>query len=253
MRFESRRELETIARVGAKMVSDEHGLRARYLSSFWLYVEADDQAFTPHWQDGFWESWVSVWMSQQFEKHETFIDIGANVGYYSMMAAKAGLSVKAFEPNQEVSKMLHRTAIINRTDVDIYNLALSDEAGYADLSVPDGHSGGGHLVDGKTVRVETLDMFNYRRDWFDPLIKIDAEGAEPKIWAGMQKFLSTREDWCVTLEWDKSRFDAEVFADQLLDGNTVSLIDYDGCEPHISREQLLSIPDLRMIVVRKIK
>jgi FkbM family methyltransferase len=252
MKYDSRRELEAIGRAGAKMVQDEHGLRARYLGNFWLYVEADDQAFTPHWQDGFWEAWVSVWMSQQFEKHNTFIDIGANVGYYSMMAAKAGIKTVAFEPNVDVAKLIAKSALVNRTKLDLIDMALADKSGYANLDIPEGHSGGAHLVDGNKVKVETLDSFT-RMKWQNALIKIDAEGSEPLIWAGMQKFLAKNGDWCVTLEWDRSRFDAEVFADQLLDGNTVSLIDYDGCEPHLSREQLLSIPDLRMIVVRKIK
>jgi FkbM family methyltransferase len=252
MRYESRRELEAIARAGAKMVQDERGLRARYLASFWLYVEPEDKAFTIHWQDGFWESWVSVWMSQQFESHDTFIDIGANVGYYSMMAATAGLKTIAFEPNPAVAKMIENSKFVNRKNLELLELALADKPGHASLEIPEGHSGGAHLVEGKTVKVETLDSFT-RMKWPNPLIKIDAEGAEPLIWAGMQKFLAKGSHWCVTLEWDRNRYDAEAFADQLLDGNTVSLIDFDGCEPHISREQLLSIPDLRMIVVRKIK
>ena len=58
---------------------------------------------------------------------ETFIDIGANMGIYTIYAAKRGLKVIAFEPEAQNYALLCRSIMINELDVQAYCVALSDE------------------------------------------------------------------------------------------------------------------------------
>lgn len=250
MEYSSRAEVERIGRAGVAWYQVEGATVARGLASFWLYCEKDDVAFTPWMKsDGFWEAWITKWISNQFPSHDHFIDVGANVGYYSMAAAKAGLHVTAYEPNPVVADLLERGAKRNRVEINLHRLALSNRAGKRKLLIPENHSGGAFLFkEGIPVQVSTLDKTNAMVGQ-TILMKIDAEGAEPLIWAGSKE---TRAHNKVTtlLEWESTRFDAEKFAKELYADHDVRLVNYDGFEEVIGKDELVSLSGLHMIVVR---
>ncbi|QIN94629.1 methyltransferase [Streptomyces phage Muntaha] len=250
MEYADRAEVERIGRAGALWYEKDGTVIARALSSFWLHCEREDNAFTPWMKtDGFWEAWITRWMSNRFPENDHFIDVGANVGYYSMAAAKSGLHVTAYEPNPVVADLLERAAKHNRVEINLQRLALSNRAGKKKLAVPEGHSGGGHLAkEGIAVQASTLDKTNAMVGQ-NILMKIDAEGAEPLIWAGGKE---TRGHNRVTtiLEWDSSRFDADKFATELFDNHSVRLVNYDGNEEEISKDTLVNGDGIHMIVVR---
>lgn len=58
--------------------------------------------------DGVWERHLSIFFSVhlQARENQVFFDVGANVGYYSMLAARCGSRVVAFEPNEAVRQVL---------------------------------------------------------------------------------------------------------------------------------------------------
>lgn len=250
MEYTDRLDVERIGRAGVLWYESDGAVIARVMSSFWLYCEPEDKAFTPWMKtDGFWEAWITRWMSNRFPENDHFIDVGANVGYYSFLAAKAGLHVTAYEPNPVVADLFERAAEHNRVDINLQRVALSNRAGKKKLMVPEGHSGGAHLSkEGVAVQATTLDKTNAMVGQ-NILMKIDAEGAEPLIWAGSKE---TREHNRVTtiLEWDSSRFDAEKFATELFDNHSVRLVNYDGNEEEISKETLVNGDGIHMIVVR---
>jgi FkbM family methyltransferase len=256
----SRDEVERIGRAGVRWFGEsvDGYIKCRILSSFWLYCEADDEAFTPWMKsDGFWEAWVTKWMSGKFQQNTHFIDIGANVGYYTMLAAEAGLTVAAVEPNPHVRELLTWSVRENRyKNVEVIPEAMgARKKAKATLSVPRKHSGGAYVGTKPAesdyiqyeIGVNSVDnMFSHMNE--NVLIKIDAEGFEPEIWAGMQKFRQ-RNNVTVALEWDGSRYDAEKFAEELYKSE-VRLIDYDGEEKVISKQELLGLNGIYMIVVR---
>lgn len=259
MEFQSRAEVEYVGRAGAKLEGD----KAYFLNEFWLYLEPDDTAFTPHWVDGFWESWITKWVSQQFKGHKMFWDIGANVGYYSMFAASNGLTVVAFEPQPELCDYISLSAMANEFSVPVMVLprALSDHDGYLNLIKPEGHSGAAYISKTTDAPDEVHNWSHVsvpvrRLDDLFPnalpgphLMKMDAEGAEPAIWRGMQGFLE-RNDVTIFMEWQPDRYDdAPGFADELL-AHQVTMIDYAGNEVPVTKEQLLTATDWITIVVR---
>ena len=256
MRFGKHREsVELVGRAGASY----DGYKARYLNSFWLHLEPYDQAFTPHWRDGFWEAWITAWMDAELDFCDIFIDVGANVGYYTFLAATAGIPVVAFEPQSHLANLLNKSELYNKTGlVDIRQEALSDEYGTVEISVPTGHSGAASIMGpvGDDSRREEVTTVTFDDAVYATaprghfwLIKIDAEGAEPKIWKGMENF-RREADWTIIMEWAPARYDdPRQFADDLLRYD-VTVVDTTGNEQPVTKDSLLAVQDFEMIVVR---
>lgn len=78
-----------------------------------------------------------AWLNQ-FEKNETFIDIGANIGLYSIWAATMSeANVFAFEPDGQNFSLLNKNILINNLYVDrktlAYCCAISDGIKFSTL------------------------------------------------------------------------------------------------------------------------
>jgi FkbM family methyltransferase len=123
----------------------------------------------------------------------SFLDIGANSGLYSLVAALAGgpkSAVLAVEPQSEMRRRLSFNARQNDLgNINIAGVALSDYEGEDVLRLVDGNLGGTRLEaskggDGEAVRVRKLTnlLDEYRWTKID-LMKIDVEGDEWRILA----------------------------------------------------------------------
>lgn len=257
MIYYTRDEVERIGRAGALQIIDEDGSQMfRYLSSFWLYVEPQDEAFTPHGLTGYWESWITKWLSKQFDSHDKFFDVGANVGYYTMMAANHGIQTVAVEPLPHLCKMIRKSADENKliSKIEIANFALSDEpnVGIGFIRLFENHSGGSYLADeGIEVKVHTFDNGFVSQRGKRVLMKIDAEGQEPNIIRGMTNSLAAA-DFTIVLEWQAQRWsDPGKFYDELVEKfNDVSIVTHLGIEEKVDKEFLVNSTDLHMVVVR---
>lgn len=139
-------------------------------------------------------------------QNETFVDVGANIGSYSLRIANdykdKGVKVIAIEAHPDNSKALDRNVKCNGfTNVKIINKAVSDHKGIVSLyeRSHDGSRAGSDIYSlfntylhpsntvlprGKTLQIEcdTLDsiLANYRVD----VMKIDIEGAEVQALKG---------------------------------------------------------------------
>jgi FkbM family methyltransferase len=127
-----------------------------------------------------------------------FFDVGANVGFLTVLGAKlvgpAG-SVYAFEPVSANADYVRRNCRINGfTQVHVLEKAVSNHCGQGQLNLA-AYSGGAALasVDAppdpagtQTVDLVTIDA-SVERDGLAPphLIKIDVEGAELEVLQGM--------------------------------------------------------------------
>jgi FkbM family methyltransferase len=265
MKYFSREEVERIGSAGSYRQVTDDGLMFRYLSSFWLYVEEYDNAFTPHGFSGFWEAWVTKWISQELDNHDTFIDVGANVGYYTMLAAQHGLKTYAVEPQRNLCEMIKLSLEANRLkNVNVVNLALSDHRGMMNLVVPTGHSGGASFVEqdslypennvNYTVSSVDVSTLNYAFPTVNQkiLVKIDAEGAEPLIIDGAEEFLAANQVTAV-LEWSSPRWKRPVkFAEKLreISSSPLAVIDYHGNERPVTPAELAVSETLEMVVIR---
>ncbi|MBR1119991.1 FkbM family methyltransferase [Bradyrhizobium lablabi] len=66
------------------------------------------------------------------------VDVGANCGLYTRKLARLSRQVHAFEPSQQMARLLRRTSAAN---VSVHEMALSDHEGEADLFIPQGEGG----------------------------------------------------------------------------------------------------------------
>ncbi len=140
---------------------------------------------------------------------DTFVDIGANLGYYSCIALQRGKPVLAFEPQQQNLQCLFRNLIANgwQDQAEVFPLALSDKPGLLTLYGASGPSAsliprwaGYSPRTSRVVPVSTLDnilagRFRGRRLF----IKIDVEGAEYQVLSGATATLALvpRPAWLV--------------------------------------------------------
>lgn len=132
---------------------------------------------------------------------DTFIDGGANIGYFTLIAAKAVAPsgrVHAFEPQPDNRRRLEEHVAMNGLSdvVTIHPVALSDQPGEVELHTfanPAANHGqstffaGSHAT--RKVAVQTVRLDDYLPDLRPRLIKLDIEGAEPLAIAGMRETL----------------------------------------------------------------
>ncbi len=149
---------------------------------------------------GVWEPSVSLGIARILKTGDTFIDVGANIGYDSLLAADAvGPSgrVVAIEASPRIIPMLHENLRLNRfTNIRAVNEAVAEKPGLLQLYGGDEKNVGSTsplprpgLVPEELVQARPLDQIlgaDERRA--ARLIKIDIEGGELPV---LRRFLDT--------------------------------------------------------------
>lgn len=143
-----------------------------------------------------------------------FVDAGANLGYFTLLAAKLVGSngmVDAFEPHPtNRARLIAHLADNGLTDrVRVHAVALSDQAGFATMHMPhDAQSNHGMASlyspagGSDTVEVPTARMDETIGDAHPKLIKIDVEGAEPLAVAGMAALVQVEHPPMIIAEYN---------------------------------------------------
>ena len=138
-------------------------------------------------------------IKKQILTADVFIDVGANIGYYSCLAQKLSKHVVAFEPQIQNLECLYTSLEINGwSDFEIFPVGLSDTPGLVTLYGASGPSAS--LIKGwagyserfkKAIPVNTMDnVLNDRFVGKKLFIKIDVEGAEYNVLKGAVKILN---------------------------------------------------------------
>lgn len=157
---------------------------------------------------GFETDEIEVFL-RHLQNASTCIDVGANIGLYTCLAAAQGKHVIAFEPLAINVTALYRNLLCNDfLDVEVFPLGLSDKAGIKRLF---GGNTAASFVPGwagtsnkrhELVPVSTLDLIvNSRFNGQPILIKIDVEGFEYEVLSGAEHTLglSPRPKWLVEI------------------------------------------------------
>lgn len=144
---------------------------------------------------GSYESEMQWLYRAEIRPGDVIYDIGANVGFYTLLAAKLTGSegrVFAFEPLPRNLAHLNQHLELNKVEnVQVVAAAVADRGGEATFSDSSDPSMG-HLSAQGSVKVKTVSLDQWRaNEWSPPphLIKIDVEGAEQKVLIGARQLL----------------------------------------------------------------
>ncbi len=138
-----------------------------------------------------------------------FVDVGANVGLYSLLALDAGAEVIACEPVAASRDQLEANLALNDYAATVLPVAVGAAPGQATMAGPDlnrmhlapgGESAGSLSVD-RTVEVRTLDDILGSR--VADGVKIDVEGAERLVLEGGREALAEHRIRLLQLEWNR--------------------------------------------------
>lgn len=156
-----------------------------------------------------------IWEAEQFDfiaahagdtPYDVFLDIGANAGFYSLIAASKGFAkeVIAFEPDPGNRARLAANLAANNLSEDVWVLdyALGDKTGEVTLTEGNPYNRGESFIAqdampaGKTthsVRVVRFDD-EFKIKGKRVYVKMDVEGYEFQVIAGMERTL--KENSC---------------------------------------------------------
>lgn len=158
--------------------------------------------------DNFERSEVKLFL-YLLKSHDAVLDIGANIGFYSCLAASRGKRVMSFEPSQRNLQFLYRNLSENAlTNVEVFPVGLAKEPGVRRLY---GFSDMASFVTGwaqadrsrcALVPVASLDSVVAPRFQGEKLlIKLDVEGFELDVLGGAETTLdlAPKPTWLVEI------------------------------------------------------
>jgi FkbM family methyltransferase len=126
-----------------------------------------------------------------------FLDIGANIGSYSVSMMDICEDIIAFEPHPYTAKRSKMNFLLNNLEESrVKQIALSNESGKIHFSDYGGSSTINHITkdtNGIEVDVTTLDHFIIDNNFSETkkyIIKVDVEGFEQQVFEGGKNFLT---------------------------------------------------------------
>ena len=122
------------------------------------------------------------------KKNDIVVDVGANIGYYTLLMAKNEANVFSYEPEPQNFELLKKNVRLNdlSTNVKLYNKAVSNFNGNSKLVLAE-HTTGQHKLGtnrfgNETINVEVIKLELDKIDF----AKIDVEGDELHVLQGMK-------------------------------------------------------------------
>jgi FkbM family methyltransferase len=162
-----------------------------------LQASFDNWNLLHHIARGMFDPFALQTFKSTLEPGMTVVDAGASIGLYTLVASRAvgddGVVI-ALEPDPRNQADLRANVAANAaTNVTLVPKAVSDRAGVSTfyLRRPAGHSGlhADRAKYMRTVMVETISLDDYLGQRPVDVVKIDVEGHEPAVLAGMRRTL----------------------------------------------------------------
>lgn len=165
-----------------------------------------------------WEADVSQVFQQLCREDTVFVDVGANFGYFTVLAAnlisnRGTGRVIAFEPNPKLADLLRRNVEINWSiaPVAFHQAAVADAPGEVQLYVPKGHGANASLsapedVESLVVTVPAVSLDDtLPADLAIDFMKIDVEGHELSVLKGARGVIGRSPKLHLVMEWSRKQ------------------------------------------------
>ncbi len=172
----------------------------------WIVLPFDDTATI---SAEYFEKDLVPWLHKA-AKRRLFIDIGANIGRYSLLAGNALQYPKALaiEANPVTFGLLQKNIKLNDLEnkITAEHVAVGDHAGEIFIQADNHHLGGGNVIGNDADKKSMENVYKVPMITVDALmeknslaasdidfIKMDVEGMEDKVLRGMSKTLADME------------------------------------------------------------
>jgi len=161
---------------------------------------------------------VKQFFLRHYSHYQTFIDVGANMGTYTIMFAKKGLNTIAFEPSVINYKALQINIMLNNLEkkVTSFNIGLDNTDRKASFVFDPVNTGASHLSAaqfydpvtderGELTEVQLVMLDHFKKNIpINPddavLMKIDVEGMEEDVIKGASEFIQDRKELLIVME-----------------------------------------------------
>lgn len=159
-----------------------------------IYLNNEDPNIAPAIINGSFEKDIVRFVKRNLKKNMTFLDVGANVGFYSFLASSIvgdNGKIIAIEPNLENVKLMYMTMVENSyKNIKLLPLAAGDENGFMLLNVSYSNGTTSKNINSKSmflnsIIVPSLKLDNIINEKID-FMKIDVEGAEFMVLNGLK-------------------------------------------------------------------
>jgi FkbM family methyltransferase len=201
---------------------------------------------------GIYEPRTSILFSLVVKEGDIVVDLGANIGYYTLLASKkVGKSgrVYSFEPEPENYKLLLKNLKLNNACnvIPLQKAVLNREGTiklYLDKGNPEGHT----IIplspnsSKRFIEVECIVLDKYFKGRKIDVIKMDVEGAEYLVLLGMTKLIDENKTVSLFVEFSpnhvkRTGHNPSGFIDMLLNLN-FEIFNINKCEVVRSYEDL---------------
>lgn len=172
-----------------------------------LWLPADDQVILPYMRStGTWEPDEGRLLRSLLRPGSRFLDVGANVGYFSALAAKAapGGTVDAVEPEPRSVSLLRLNLWALAPHAQVWPLGLGAQRGVVGLQVESSNPGN-TSVSTRSVGANRLAAIARGDELFEgrsfDVIKIDVQGHELEVVQGLCDTLGRARDVALVVEY----------------------------------------------------
>lgn len=183
-----------------------------------MFLLASDRSLTPHIAlDGYWEQWITDAFLRIVKPGMQVVDVGANVGYYTLLAAEHVGSkgkVTAFEANPSLAEIVYRNVHVNgfMDRVDVIGKAAFSEERELSFTVYKNYKGSSGIWGSpehaaiyrdevELIKVPAVPLDIQLAGQKVDFIKIDAEGAEAHILIGAKKIIAENSGLQLMVEY----------------------------------------------------
>ena len=226
-----------------------------------LYIDKWDTTISQELiLSGKWEDYETELFKKNIKPGDTVVDIGAHIGYYTVIAAQLvgdKGKVYAFEPDPKNYQLLQRNVKLNGySNVVLVNKAVSDKSGQAHLFLNNENTGDHRIFNPEldrrslSIATTTLDDFFKDKEKRVDIIKMDIQGAEARAFQGAMKVIArNRHIKLITEFYPQALQQSEISAEEylaLLQKHTFKLFNIDEVKrttkPVTNNQLLASYP-----------
>jgi len=144
---------------------------------------------------------MSVWQGF-LRSGDLFVDVGANVGSYAILAAELGAQVIALEPADDTFSLLRENVALNGYSVTALQAAAGATCGTARFT--SGLDCVNHFDPTGPVQARVVTIDSLIEDRYLAGMKVDVEGFEIEVLRGCKKALSEHRIGLIQLEWNQT-------------------------------------------------